>query len=364
VSAFFVGWVDATWNMMVESAAFFFLGLVLAGLVKALIDDERIRRFLGRNPRHTVIRAALIGVPLPLCSCSVLPVAMQLRKSGVSRGGTVSFLVSTPESGIDSILLTYSMMDPLMTVARPLAAFLSAVAAGTSEDILGKEDQPLVLTQDYDGCDGHCDCASTASVGRHPSLVSRIGEGLRHAFTEIMSDLAPYLLVGYALAGLVAVFFGPDANGLPAALQHGWMAYAGALVVGVPLYICATSSTPLAAVLLASGFPPGAILVFLLVGPATNLASLTVLRKILGIPATLRYLVAIVVMSILCGFALDFAYWALAVTPNYRLGTDSEGGAYLAFVCFAVLLSAMILWHTGRSLIGRLSQPARTAGDR
>jgi uncharacterized protein len=358
VLAYLSGWAEATWSMLVESAAYFLVGLVLAGLVKALIDDKRLGALLGRNSKQIVVRAALLGVPLPLCSCSVLPVATQLRKSGVSRGGTVSFLVATPESGVDSILLTYSLMDPLMTVARPLAAFLSAVVAGTAEDMVGEKDTPFVIVGSGDSCDDQCDCAETASGGKRGRWLLRIGEGLRHAFTAIIGDLAPYLLVGYALAGLEAVFLGSDANGLPAILQHGWLAYAGALVVGVPLYICATSSTPLAAVLLASGFPPGAVLVFLLVGPATNLASLTVLRKILGVPATLRYLTAIIIVSILCGFALDFAYWALSVTPDYRLGTHPEGGTRLLYVGSAVLLSAMILWHTGRLLVLRFSPEA------
>ncbi len=358
VSNFFSTWVDATWSMLVESAAFFLLGLILAGLVKGLIDDEHVRRFLGRKPRQMVIRAALIGVPLPLCSCSVLPVATQLRRSGVSPGGTVSFLVATPESGVDSILLTYSLTDPVMTVARPLAAFLSGVVAGTVENMLGSNDTPVVIAPSGDCCGGGCGCAASASHGEHTRWLPRIGEGLRHAFTEIIGDLAPYLLVGYALAGLVAVFFGPDASGLPGILQHGWLAYVGALVVGIPLYICATSSTPLAAVLLASGFPPGAVLVFLLAGPATNVASLTVLRKILGIPATLRFLASIVVMSILCGLALDLVYSTLSIHPDYRLNTDAKGGVDVLYIGCAVLLTGLIVWHTGRALIARF-RPTR-----
>ncbi|MCP4684290.1 MAG: SO_0444 family Cu/Zn efflux transporter [bacterium] len=329
--------------MLVDSAFFFLLGLVLAGVVWLVLNETNARRLVGDKRHQSVFRAAIIGVPLPLCSCSVLPVASQLRGSGISRGGTVSFLIATPESSIDSILLTYSLTDPLLTVARPITAFLTAVVAGLTESSFeGRaEESPVPLAAaDCDDC-----CCETSPKTKTSGLIGRLGEGLRHSFTTLIADLAPYLLMGYLLAGLVGALLGPDMTQLPAFLTSGWAAYIGATLVGVPLYVCATSSTPLAAVLLASGFPPGAILVFLMVGPATNIAALTVLKKILGFGSTVRYLVSIVLVSVVCGLLLDWLYDIAGVAPDYLLGAHASEAGWFHISC-AVILSALIVWHT------------------
>jgi len=333
--------------MLVESALFFLLGLILAGVIWLVLNEKNVRRIVGENKYQAVFRAALVGVPLPLCSCSVLPVARQLRESGVGKGGTVSFLIATPESSVDSILLTYSLTDPLLTVARPIAAFLTAVVAGVAESSFEDSTisrRAIPVSQPVAACCDSC-CAAEPPAATSGGAFAKLTAGLRHSFTTLIGDLAPYLLMGYLLAGLVAALLGPHMDRLPVALTSGWAAYVGAAVVGVPLYVCATSSTPLAAVLLASGFPPGAILVFLMVGPATNIAALTVLKKILGLAASLRYLASIVIVSVACGLALDWLYKALKVTPSYALGGENGHAGWFS-IAGAVVLSALILWHT------------------
>jgi hypothetical protein len=304
------------------------------------MNERNIARFLRRDGLTGVFRAALFGIPLPLCSCSVLPVATQLHRSGVGRGGVVSFLVSTPESGVDSIALTYSLTDPLLTVARPVAAFAAALAAGTIEVL-----RPLTGRR----TGTQAPSRETAVVTETPPAAGGLVGGVRYAFTDLLADLAPYLVVGYLLAGVTAAALGGEAAFLPATVRSGWIGYAGALVLGLPMYICATSSTPLAAVLLAAGFSPGAVLVFLLVGPATNLASVVVVRSVLGLMATIRYLVVIAVVAVISGLVIDQLYGLLELTPEYTAGNPAAADGWL-HTAAAALLSLLIVFHGARKL--------------
>lgn len=346
-------WVESVWGILVDSAVFFLAGLILAGLVHVVLNERNLVRLMGRSRRQQVFRAALVGVPLPLCSCSVLPVAGQLRSSGVSRAGTVSFLVATPESSVDSVLLTWSLTDPLLTIARPVTAFLTAALAGLGEAAFEEDSAPDPLPATAAECDD-CNCKTDGSKSQPPVMggMGRIVAGQRHAFSTLIGDLAPYLLVGYLLAGLVAALTSAYLLNPPDWITGGWLAYVGVIALGVPLYMCATSSTPLAAVLLAAGFPPGAILVFLLVGPATNVAALAVLKRILGIPATVRYLISIVTVSIACGLLLDWAYQYFQLVPDYTPGSHQHTSDWL-YVGSAGIVGLLIIQHSARRLIRR-----------
>jgi hypothetical protein len=351
---FFTSWLTATWQVIADSALYFLFGLVLAGLVWVFLNEKNLTRLLGKNRNQAVFRAAIIGVPLPLCSCSVLPVVTQLRNSGLGKGGTMSFLIATPESSIDSILLTYSLTDPLMTVARPIAAFLTASVAGLIENRFDTVDVKESSAPEGIGLPMATDvkaacscCASTPETV--DSWPKRVGNGIKHSFTTLISDLAPYLLLGYVLAGLAATFFGSPVD---FGSEGGWMAYLAALVVGVPLYVCATSSTPLAAVLLGAGFPPGAIMVFLMVGPATNLTTLTVAKKILGLNSTIRYLVIIVVVSLICGLVLDSLYGWLQIAVDYQPSHAGHMRGWVDIVSGSIL-AVLIVWHVARKQLRR-----------
>jgi uncharacterized membrane protein YraQ (UPF0718 family) len=199
VTAFLTAWAEGTWQMILDSAPYFLLGLVLAGLIWVFLNEKNLSRLVGSNRNKAVWRAAIIGVPLPLCSCSVLPVATQLRQTGLSKGATASFLISTPESSVDSILLTYSLTDPLLTVARPVVAFLTAAAAGLTENAFDGESAPARLEPVTVGCGDNC--ARASDHNNNGSIPGRILGGLRHAFTTLIGDLAPYLFLGFFLAG-------------------------------------------------------------------------------------------------------------------------------------------------------------------
>jgi uncharacterized membrane protein YraQ (UPF0718 family) len=344
-------WAEATWDMLVDSAFLFLIGLALAGLISVFLTSDIIARYARGGRFKSVLRASLVGVPLPLCSCSVLPVAAQLRQSGVSRAGTTAFLIATPESGADSIALTYSLTDPLLTIARPVSAFATAFAAG----LIQKEDHiPGPAGSATESCTDECGCQNAANpVSLRSSVAARIGSGIKYAFTDLIGDLAPYLLVGYVLAGLLDSILGAHLTELPSIFKTGPISYFGAILVGLPLYICATSSTPLAAVLLLHGFSPGAILVLLLVGPATNIASLVVVKRILGGPGTLRYLAAVVVVAIICGVICDNLYGVFHLKALYGAAEVHEVSGLL-YTMSAIILAALIVGHTSRKYIRQL----------
>ncbi len=327
--------------MLIDSAFFLLLGIILAGFIHHLLNETNLFRLLKGSSFKTIFKAAILGVPLPLCSCSVLPVAHQLRKSGLNRGGTTAFLISTPETGVDSILLTYSLCDPLMTVARPIAAFITAISAGLLVNKSSDENKNINI---IDECDDNC-CSPVKSQ-QSSSYIRKLINSIKYAFGTRLRDLAPYLLVGYLLAGLVNFLIGGDSlSNLPNYLTSGWGSYFGAVLIGLPMYICATSSTPLAAVLLVAGFSPGSILVFLLVGPATNIASLTVVSKMFEKKSTILYLIAIIVSAVFCGLILDIIYDYFQIEKVFKAGSESHQAGMIDYFS-AILISIFILYYS------------------
>jgi uncharacterized membrane protein YraQ (UPF0718 family) len=278
-----------------------------------------------------------------------LPAAVSLRKQGANNGATTAFLISTPESGVDSISITYALLDPIMTVARPFAAFVTAAVAGISENLLGRIKENHRITPDLscpvDGCCSGDDCDPEVHSGHH-SFLEKIKAGIGYAFGELWEDIAKWFLFGLLLAGLITVLIPDDifsrylGPGLPAMLLM--------LVVGIPLYICATASTPIAAALILKGVSPGAALVFLLAGPATNMASLTVLVGTLGRRATVIYLSSIAVCSVLFGLIVDQIYAHWGISAQAMVGQASEVipiWAQWAGALFVLLLSIKPLYR-------------------
>jgi len=254
-----------------------------------------------------------------------LPAAVSLRKQGANNGATTAFLISTPESGVDSIAITYALLDPIMTVARPFAAFVTATVAGIAENIFGQNSANKSVTPDLscpvdNCCDGNnCD---PQTHRRHHTFFEKIKAGAGYAFGDLWEDIAKWFLFGLLLAGLITVLIPDDifsrylGSGLPAMLIM--------LVVGIPLYICATASTPIAAALILKGVSPGAALVFLLAGPATNVASLTVITGILGKRATAIYLATIAVSAVFFGLVVDQVYASWGLSARGMIGQASE----------------------------------------
>lgn len=311
--------LQASWHLLLESSVYIIFGLVISGALKTLINPQAISHHLGQKRFKSVFKAAMIGIPLPLCSCGVVPTAMSLRKQGASKGASTAFMISTPESGVDSIAITYALLDPLMTVVRPAAAFTSAVIAGVMENILGrneKEEQPTSPPATVAGAINPPCCGNDHSNNytQAPNrFVSGIGNGMRYAVNDVWRDMAGWFFMGVFLAGVIMVVIPDDFFGQY--LSGGLGSMLMMLVIGIPIYTCATSSTPIAAALILKGVSPGAALVFLLVGPATNITSLTVFWGVMGKRTTAIYLFVIAVTAVLFGLTVDqiYAVWELPV---------------------------------------------------
>ena len=324
------------WAVLLDTAFWLLTGLLAAGVIKAWIPHDAMTRWVGGRGFAAVARAALFGAPLPLCSCGVLPAAIGLRRAGASKEATVAFLISTPETSIDSVAVTYALMGPVMAIYRPLAALLSAMLTGMMVAFVDSDDVRVTAPATAPGCCateaaaaktsvGACCasapevetgcCASETTADSQAAPPSKIIASLRYAGAELLDDISLWLAIGIVLAGVMLTFIPPDAmaqwgTGLPAMLMM--------LVVGIPLYICAVASTPVAAGLLLAGVSPGAVLVFLLVGPATNITSFALVTKELGVRVTAVYFAGIASISLAMGVLLE---WLLA-TQDWQIEAD------------------------------------------
>lgn len=323
------------WHILVESAPWLLLGLLVAGLVKALVPTSWMTRALGGRGVGAVLRAAVVGAPLPLCSCGVLPAAIGLRRQGASRGATVSFLVATPANGADSIAVSWALLGPLLTAARLISATLAAMVAGllseTGED-------PAPAPAPASSCSACCGQAAPAAESA-PERTTIAG-GIHYALTDVLGDIKLWFLIGLGAAAVVHATVPPDAL---ARWGSGWSGMLVMLVVGLPMYLCATSSTPLAAAMLAAGVSPGAVVVFLLAGPATNAGTVFAIRAELGMRAVAGYLAGVCGVAVGAGLTLD----ALMASRGWQVATDDVHAHgilphWIAVPCAILLILLML----------------------
>ena len=347
--------LSAILDMYLDAAPWLIVGIVAAGLVHALVPDGLLGKWLGGNGAWSVVKAALVGAPLPLCSCGVLPAAVGLRKDGASKGATVSFLIATPETGPDSVAISYALLGPVMAVARPVAAILSAIFSGllTNIFVFGEEATTPVKAE-ATACTSCCaDSCSSEKPPQHGPLAARAWGGIRYAFTDILDDIALWLAVGLVVAGVMSALVEPQALG---AYGSGIGAMLVMLAVGVPIYVCATASTPIAAGLIAVGVSPGAALVFLLAGPATNIATLGVVGKDMGVRALSAYLLGISLSAIASGLILDALLSAGNIDIHVQMAAAGEALPEGLVVMSAFLLAPFFgysLWRDAKNRLNR-----------
>jgi hypothetical protein len=314
-----------TFALLLDASPYILFGILVAGLLKVFLSTDYVARNLGKGRFKPVFKAALLGIPIPLCSCGVLPAAASLRKQGAGRGAVTAFLISTPESGVDSIAVSWALLDPIMTIARPVTAFFTAIAAGIFQSIAGEKEEvhPAEIDNScvIDGCCDGRDC-DPVEHGRHHTMFEKLAGGMKYAFGELWGDLAGWFAVGLILAGVITAVI-PD-EVVTSYLGGGIWAMLLMLLAGIPLYICATASTPVAAALILKGVSPGAALVFLLVGPATNMASLSMLVGMLGKRSVGIYLGAIAAVSVAAGLAVDLIYDMYQITAKAEVGQAAE----------------------------------------
>jgi uncharacterized protein len=323
-----LSFIDNFWQLFVLSAPWLLVGLVVAANMKAWIPMSWLQQQLGGDGIKPVIKGALLGAPLPLCSCGVIPAAMQLRRGGAGKGATVAFLSATPETGVDSISVSYVLLGPVMAIVRPVAAIISAIVSGL---LVGKANEPSTpetatapaLPTDKSCCAGKtapvpsepvkasC-CATAKTTAAKLTLWQQAKQGLEYSSGKLLSDFYLWLLLGLFFAALVQTLVPMDYL-----TQYGSSIWTMLLMVliSVPMYVCATASTPIAAAMMLVGISPGAALVFMQAGPATNIATISVVYKELGKRALAAYLFGVIVMSVLFGWLLDqgLAYFDISV---------------------------------------------------
>ncbi|XOZ34754.1 SO_0444 family Cu/Zn efflux transporter [Halomonadaceae bacterium KBTZ08] len=293
--------IAAIIDMTLLAAPWLLLGLVVAGLVRGLVPRARIQQWLSGGGIRPILRGAVLGVPLPMCSCGAIPTALALYRGGAGRGPTTSFLVGTPGAGIDSLSLTFVLMGPFMMVARALGALVAAVSTG----LLTALSQGGATARQANENKGDC-CSSGCSSGNvmadADETAPGVRHGLRYAFTEMLDDISVWIAIGLGVAGLLITLTPPQGM---AVLGGGVGPMLLMALIGVPLYLCAAATTPIAAALMLEGLSPGTALVLMLAGPVTSLATLSIFQREMGTSALLLYLAGIVLSTVAAGLVTD-----------------------------------------------------------
>jgi uncharacterized protein len=323
------------WNLLIESAPWLLIGYLLAGIIKQVIPSEWVHKQMAKAGFVSIVKGALIGAPLPLCSCGVIPTALAVRKAGASKGATSSFLVATPETGVDSISFSYAVLGPVFAIARPVAALTSAIIAGVLVNTFDKEEEVVEPIEAASSC---CHSKQQEQSEAEPSLGEKLISAVQYGYGRMISDTAKWLVIGLLAATIITAvvpqsFFLQWGDGLLAMIVM--------VIVGLPMYICATASTPVAAGLLFAGISPGAALVFMLTGPATNIATMGVIKEQLGMRSLIAYMVGVIVSAIGCGLILNELYTAYGW--QLQISMMEHGASYpLWRQLAAVLLCALL----------------------
>lgn len=266
------------------------LGFFIAGLLFLIFPKRKVKQYMGREKRGAVINASLLGIPLPLCSCGVIPTGISFYKNGASKGSTVSFLISTPQTGIDSVLVTYSLLGLPFALLRPVIALITGIAGGFITDKVDSETP---------GENSVSDQHNNLPAGFFPKLKAMF----RYAFVEFLQDISAWLMAGLAIAALISVII-PD-DFFTSLTSDNFLELVIILIAAIPVYICATASVPIAAVLMLKGLSPGAALVLLMAGPATNAATITMIARVLGKKSLIAYLGSIITGALLFGTLIN-----------------------------------------------------------
>ena len=308
-------------NLWLEVAPYLLMGMIIAGILHIFLGKSFINNHLGRGGLSSIVKATILGIPLPVCSCGVIPLASSLRKDGAHKSSVLSFLVSTPTTGVDSILATYSLLGPLFTLFRPLGALLAGIAVGGADYILEGKNE-FVPPRHH-----HQEDSSTK--------MGKIKNFIFYSFFEIPRDIGKWLIIGTIIGGAISAF-------IPKELLSQYVSFpfdfAIALLVGIPLYVCATGSIPVAVSLIAKGFSPGAGLIFLIAGPATNAITLSFVRAKLGKKSFYIYLISIIVVSIILGLLFNYIWVLLGKDTALISGMGKMMPFYVKMTSAIILL--------------------------
>ena len=354
-------------HLINQMSPYLLLGFLLAGIMHAFIPKRYFTRYLSKPDLRSVVNAALLGIPLPLCSCGVLPTAMSLRKEGASKGAATSFLIATPQTGVDSIIATFSLMGLPFAVIRPIVALVTALFGGTLVNVIDKEKPEKAEEAEHCCCHheeeeaghccchheeeeaghccchheeeeaGHCCCHHEADA-KQTTFLGKCLVALRYAFVDMIADIGKWLVLGLVIAALITVLV-PDTF-FAVFADNTWLSILLVLAISIPMYICATGSIPIAVALMLKGLTPGAALVLLMAGPAANFASILVIRKQMGLRTLMAYLAAIVGGAIGGALVIDYLLPRAWFTDHLvQMSAHCvEGASWFQWTCTAVLL--------------------------
>lgn len=331
-----------------EMSPYLLLGFLLAGLMHAFIPQQYYSKYLAKPNFRSVLYATLFGIPLPLCSCGVIPTAMSLRKEGASKGAATSFLIATPQTGVDSIIATSSLMGVAYAIIRPIAALITALFGGTLVNKLDTDSQGKIAdNHEHEHEHEHEECCchhEEHHTDNHKATFGqKIKSALQYGYVEMMEDIGKWLIIGLVVAGLITVFV--PAEAFKVFEGNSLLSMLLVLAIAVPMYVCATGSIPIAVALIMKGLTPGAGLVLLMAGPACNMASMLVVKKVMGTKTLVIYLASIIIGSILFGMAIDFMQFngIIDFTANLVNSTHSEeGSSWIAWTSTAILIALLI----------------------
>ncbi len=328
-------------------APYILFGLLFAGVLHEIVPDTLVTKHLGKSSILSVVKATLFGVPLPVCSCGVVPLATSIKKSGASNGSTLAFLISTPITGVDSILATYGMFGWAFTIYRVVTSMVISMIAGVLANFYGeKGEKPkptFSMAPSSKQSTGFNFAASPLQKKPAAQIVRKkfsLKRALVYSFGTLLKDIASPLLIGLLLGSIITSFVPQNLSEI--LITHSWLSYLIAIAIAIPMYVCATASLPIAAGLMLAGVSPGAAFVFLTAGPATNTVTIGVVKKMLGVKTLYVYLGTIIIGSILFGFGLDYMLKDVSVKEMIHMHEEAGIIAWSS----TIVLWSFVLYYT------------------
>ena len=305
------------------------VGLFIAGILKQIVPDDFISKHLGKDSIGSVIKATIFGIPLPICSCSVIPLAQSLRKEGASKGAVQSFLISTPITGVDSILATFSFFGLVFTIFRVVSSVIIGIVVGLVQNFVEKNEEKIEVVKEESSCGCQCSCSSTKKDKKSFS----IKEVFSYAYVTLLKDMVKPLFIGLVLGALFTTFVPKEYSSM--LFENQFLTYIVIILIAMPLYVCATASLPLAAALMLNGMSGGAVFIFLTAGPATSAVTMSVVYKLLGKKSLIIYTGTIALLSLLFGFLYDTFFSELNIL---KFSTDNEETSIIDQISSLIIL--------------------------
>ena len=337
--------------MLGEMSPYVLLGFLIAGLMHAFLPQQAMARHLAGTGLKPVTKAALFGIPLPLCSCGVLPTAISMRRQGASKAASTSFLIATPQTGVDSIAATWSLLGPAFAVVRPVAALVTSLFGGLAVGHTERKE-----TAEADSC--NTQCATVAQSKR--SFGQKCLDALRYGFIDLLGSIGGWLTIGLIIAALITVYVPNEFFGIFGNTHI--LSMISVLIIDIPMYVCATGSIPIALSLMMKGLSPGTALVLLMAGPAANFASFTLISREMGRRSAIVYIASIIVGAMTFGLIIDYllpASW-FTVTDVHAACHHMEGMSLFPAICSVVLVALLIFTFVKSRLTNRINSTTMT----